>query len=298
MQENRRTIDALEVAWIEEGPAEGKHVLLLHGFPDDATSYADVMGELARRGRRALAPFIRGFGGTVFRDDATPRSGDFAALGHDALAFVDALDLRDLTVVGQDWGSPTAEIVAALRPERVSRLVKLNWYGVYGMAEMASAQAFDYSQLGALWYVWLLNTPLGEMALTYDRDGFCRSLWDAWSPTWEAGARHRAFASVQASFKNPDFVRVVLSAYRSGVTPHESDPRHAAVAEALKALPPVQCPAVILNGQEDGVEKTPLSAAGLQKHFPRLESSRRLPGVGHFAQREAPHEVVAAILGR
>lgn len=286
----------LEVACLEAGPEDGPPVLLLHGFPDDASAWAEVAEGLAAAGRRVVAPYIRGCGPTRFLRDDTPRAGDFAALGQDALDLVDALDLRGLTVVGQDWGSPTAEIVAMERPHRVSRLVKLNWYGAYSMAEMARARGFAYPQLRTLWYVWMLNTPMGEMVLGHDRAGLARALWDEWSPSWDPATRGAALEAVLPSLQGDDWMRVALSAYRAGITEAELDPADAALRERVKDPPPVGCPAVILTGADDGVERSPLDGEALRRAFPAGVTTRALPGVGHFPQREAPREVVEAVL--
>lgn len=295
METRRVRTDRLDIAYLEHGPADGPAVLLLHGFPDDATAWREVMQALGERGFRTLAPFIRGCGGTRFLRDDTPRAGDFAALGQDALDFTDALELRDLAVVGQDWGSPTAEIVTMERPDRVRRLVKLNWYGVYSMGEMAAAQGFSYPQLRTLWYVWMLNLPLGEMVLRYDRAGFARALWSEWSPTWAPAVRDAALKAVQPSFEGEDWMRVALAAYRANITDAELDPADDALRERLKQLTPVQCETRILPGADDGVERSPLSPEALARYFPAGVHVETLGGVGHFPQREAPDAVVRAV---
>jgi pimeloyl-ACP methyl ester carboxylesterase len=297
MQHNLVRTSRLEVAYLELGPLDGLPVLFLHGFPDDATCWERVMGPVAGQGRRVIAPFVRGCGGTRFPSADTPRAGDFAAIGQDALDIVDALDLQDLTVVGQDWGSPTAEIVAMERPERVLRLVKLNWYGVYSMAEMAKAQGYAYPQLRALWYVWLLNTPLGEMVLRYDRGGLARALWREWSPSWDSAARDAGLAAVAGSFEGDDWVRVALAAYRADISSDaERDPADDGLRQRLKDPPPVRCETLIVHGADDGVEKSPLNDAALAQYFPSGAKVEALAGVGHFPQREAPDAVVRAIL--
>lgn len=295
----RLRTDRLDVAYLEHGPADGPPVVLLHGFPDDATAWTEVMRQLAARGHRCLAPWVRGCGGTrgtTFRRDDTPRAGDFPAIGNDALAFVDALDLRDLVVVGQDWGSPTAEIVAMERPVRVRRLVKLNWYGVYSMLEMARGQGFDYAQLATLWYVWLLGLPLGEMVLQYDRAGLARALWAEWSPSWNERERTTALESVLPSLDGDDWRRVALSAYRADIAPAETDPADDALRARLKAPPPVRCETRIVCGADDGVERSPLSEEARGRWFAGGVRVTELAGVGHWPQREAPDAVAAAVL--
>ena len=153
-----------------------------------------------------------------------------------------ALDLRDLTVIGQDWGSPAAEIVAIERPDRVQRLVNLNWYGVYSMAELHKSKGFDYPQLRTLWYVWMLNTPMGEMALKYDRMGW-RGLCGASGPRrGTLPARDAAIEGVAHSFDGDDWIRVALSAYRTNITKGETDPAHDSLRERLKEPSTMKCP--------------------------------------------------------
>ena len=299
MDKRRLRTDRLDVAYLEHGPADGQAVLLFHGFPDDATAWTAVMERLGARGLRCLAPFVRACGGddgTRFLRDDTPRAGDFPALGNDALAFVDALDLRDVVVVGQDWGSPTAEIVAMERPDRVRRLVKCNWYGVYTMHEMSRAQGFNWTQLRALWYVWMLNLPLGEMVLQYDPVGLARALWAEWSPSWDASARDAALDQVTSSFAGDDWRRVALSAYRAGSSPSETDPDDEALRARLASPQPITCETHIVHGAYDGVERSPLSAEALARWFTAGARVTPLAGVGHWPQREAPDAVVAAVV--
>jgi len=287
----------LEIAYLEAGTRDGRPVLLLHGFPDDATCWTEVMTSLASRGCWCVAPYIRGVGPTVFLNRDTPRAGDFAALGTDVLELMESLDLRDTVVVGQDWGSPAAEIAAVFAPARVSRLVKLNWYGLYTMAELARSPGFAYGQLRTLWYVWMLNTPLGEMMITHDRIGLARALWAEWSPSWECGQRHAALARVEFSFANPDFARVVLSAYRAGITASERNPDHEPLRARLVDPPSVECETLVLRGADDGVERTPLAPDAVTRYFARPVQEYVLTGVGHFPQREQPDAVIRAILG-
>ena len=296
MRQGSVKTNRLQIEYLEDGPPDGLPVLLLHGFPDNATSWTAVMASLAAGGLRSVAPFVRGCGLTHFLREETPRAGDFAALGQDAIDLVDALKLTNLIVVGQDWGSPTAEILALERPELVAGLLKLNWYGVYTMAELAKAQGFQYSQLRTLWYVWLLQTPLGEMVLRYDRGGLAKALWAEWSPTWLESARDEGLSAVLDSFAGDDWFKVALSAYRTGTPLAELDPLDDALRERLKAPGPVRCKTSFLLGADDGVERTPLSDDAVARYFPRAISRTSLAGVGHFPQRESPDAVSRAIL--
>ena len=163
------TTDVLEIAYEEHGPPDGPLVVCVHGFPDDATSFDAVGGLLAQQGYRVLAPHLRGFGPTRFLHDATPRSGQLGALVADLLAFVDAMDLDRVTLVGQDWGSRAAQGVAAMHPERVEHLVSLGSYGL----SWEDGDGFPPPLvLHTLWYQWLLLLDLGEAVLHADRRAF------------------------------------------------------------------------------------------------------------------------------
>ncbi|MFC5471247.1 alpha/beta fold hydrolase [Cohnella suwonensis] len=288
--------DKLDIAYLENGPKDGPTVLCLHGFPDTAESYREVMELLAIKGYRTLAPFVRGFLPTKFLSEKTSRAGDFAALGQDALDFVDALDLKDLMVIGQDWGSPTAEVVASFRPQRIKRLLKLNWHGVFSMNEMMMAQEFKYSQFKTLWYVFLLNTKMGEMILDYDRQGFAKALWAEWSSSWSREERENALLAVSRAFEHDDFKKVTLSAYRANISESEIDPDHIELRKALMNMPSVQCETRILVGEDDGIDRSPLSDTALAMAFKGGYSVARLDGVGHFPQREAPQKVIDELL--
>jgi pimeloyl-ACP methyl ester carboxylesterase len=182
------------------------------------------------------------------------------------------------------------------RPERVRRLVKCNWYGVYSMHEMARAPGFGYAQLRTLWYVWLLNTPVGETILGSDRAGFVRALWEEWSPTWSVDARASALEAVLPSFAGEDWARVALSAYRSGTVPTETDPADEALRAMLQNPSPVRCPTRVVRGVDDGVERSSLAADARARWFPGGLAVTELAGVGHWPQREAPDAVVDAVL--
>lgn len=276
----------LDIAYEEQGPPDGDPVVLLHGFPDDASSWDAVASGLAGTGYRTLAPYLRGFGPTRFRRVETPRSGQLAALAQDVIDFADALALERTIVVGQDWGARAAQAVAILCPERVKRLVSLGGYQI----SWATAGPPSYPQLHALWYQHLLNTPFGPAVLEADRHGFCRYLWRVWSPTW--GDAEATFAATAPSFDNPDFVDVVVSGYR----PAPPEGEHAETEARLAAGPPIAVPTVVLQGADDGVDLAESASSADDRHFTGGYARRLLDGVGHFPHRERPAAVVGAIL--
>jgi len=268
-------------------------VLLLHGFPDDASSWDAVAAQLAEQGRRVLAPHLRGVGPTRFREEGTPRSGQLGALVSDVIEFLDALGVDRVVVAGQDWGARTGQGLAALQPERVEHLVSLGSYGL----TWNDAAFPPPSALHALWYQWVLLLELGPAMLRFDpaaRDAFYAYLWDVWSPSWPQ--RRAAFDAVRDSLSSPDFSEVVLSAYRHGRAETVSDPRYDKVDAELEAGPPVDVPTTILLGADDGVGQPAPDDERDATFFPWLRRRRLLAGVGHWPHREAPDQVAAALL--
>src|SRR3954454_20852339 len=118
-----RQVDAGVLRIDEEGPADGPVVILLHGFPYDIHSYVDVAPQLAAQGCRVIVPYLRGFGTTRFREAATLRSGEQAALGADVLALINALGIKRAIFSGHNWGGRAASVAAVLWPERCAGLV-------------------------------------------------------------------------------------------------------------------------------------------------------------------------------
>jgi pimeloyl-ACP methyl ester carboxylesterase len=286
----------LEIAYLEAGQDGGQPVVLLHGFPDCARSYREVMLALTDKGYKAYAPFLRGFAPTRFLDEATPRAGDMAALGQDALDFFDALELNNAIIVGQDWGSSVAEILTFSRQSKVAKLVKLNWYGVYSMAEPASG--FNYQQLRNSWHIWLLNTPLGEPVTAFDTENFCRALWAQWSPSWKPEQLATAFEDAKPAFQISDFSKVVLNAYRSGVSGLGGDESNDELRSTIRQTPAVACDTIVLSGADDPVEIAPLKEEAIKRYFTGGFSHKVVEGAGHFIHRQRPDEVINAIVNK
>lgn len=287
----------LEIAYLEAGSADGQPIVLFHGFPDSARSYSEVMLELANQGYRIFAPFLRGFAPTQFLAEDTHRSGDTATLGQDAIDFFDSLALRKAIVVGQDWGSAIAEILTFSRPEKIARLIKLDWHGIYALAESMKGQGFNYDQMRNSWYIWMLNTQLGEPVTTYDPVGFCLGLWKQWTPVWN-DSQDKLFEEVKSSFGSPDFGKIVLSAYRSGMNPNSEDTDSNQLRTELAKLPAIEVDTIILSGTNDPVESGPLAEEVRKKYFIGKFEHREIVGAGHFIHHQNLNEVIDAITGK
>ena len=281
----------LEIAYEEHGPPDGDPIILLHGFPDDVRTWDGVVPALARAGHRVLVPWLRGYGPTRFLNPATPRSGQQAALGADLLDFLNALAIPRARLVGYDWGGRAACIVAALWPERVHALVSIGGYNIQSIATAlrpASAAA-EYRY----WYQWYFHTERGRAGLLANRRDLCRLLWRLWSPNWHFD--DETFARTAASWDNPDFVDVVIQSYRHRHLAAPGDPALDAVEAQLAQRPSITVPAIVLEGEADGVSP-PHQTDHDRSRFTGPYSRRLIPIVGHFLPREAPDAVVQALL--
>ncbi len=287
---HRVTTPLLDIAWLECGPADGPPAILLHGFPDDPLAYDQVAPPLAAAGMRVLMPWLRGCGGTRFRDPATPRSGQQAALGADLLAFMDALGIGRALLGGYDWGGRAACVVAALWPERVRGLVSVTGYSIQDIA--AARRPAAPEQELRYWYHWYFHTARGRAGLEANRRELSHLLWRLWSPTWRFD--DATFARTAPSFDNPDFVDVVIQSYCHRYGNAAGDPALEPIEQRLAARPPIPVPSVILHGADDGVTPAPDPAAEAA-HFTGPMRRRTLPGVGHFLPREAPAAMAEAM---
>jgi len=284
----------LDIAYEESGGADGAPVILLHGWPYDPRCFDDVVPLLAPAGCRVIVPYLRGFGATRFLSDATPRSGQQAALGNDLRDLMDALAIPRAVLAGYDWGGRAACIVAALWPERVSGLVTGNGYNIQDIANSGKPQAAE--QEARYWYQYYFHTERGRAGLTQNRRDICRLLWRLWSPNWRFD--EATFACSAASLDNPDFVAVTIQSYRHRYGNAPGDPALEDVERRLATLPDIRVPTIALQGEADGVQP-PSAFAQQDRNFTGPFERRTLPGVGHNPPQEAPAvfaEAVCALL--
>lgn len=281
----------LDIAYFETGPADGPPVLLMHGFPYDIHSYAEVAPMLAAQGCRVIVPYLRGYGATRFLSDATPRSGEQAALGADLLALLDALNIERAVLAGYDWGGRAACVVAALWPERCAGLVSFNSYNIQNIAQamVPDTPANEHS----LWYQYYFHSERGRAGLAADRRGITKLLWRLWSPTWTFD--DATFARSAAAFDHPDFVDVVIQSYRHRFGLAAGDPAYADIECRLAAQPPITVPAITFDGADDGV-RPPADASAHAARFTGPRSHRLVPGVGHNMPQEVPRVFADAVL--
>ena len=280
----------LEIAYEENGPADGSPVVLLHGFPDDVRAYDGVAPALAGAGWRVIVPYLRGYGPTRFLDSQTPRSGQQAALGQDLLDLLDALGVERAALAGYDWGGRAGCVAAALWPERVASLVSIGGYNIQNIARSGEPAPPDREH--RLWYQWYFHTERGRAGLAANRRPLCRLLWELWSPNWHFD--DATYERTAASFDNPDFVAVVIQSYRHRYGLAPGDPSLEAIEARLAAQPPIGVPTVVLHGACDGVS-LPESSAGHRGFFTGPYQRRVVPVAGHFLPQEAPAAVIQAV---
>jgi pimeloyl-ACP methyl ester carboxylesterase len=288
-----RTINAgvLNIALHEAGPADGKPVFLMHGFPYDIHTYVDVVPLLVAKGCKVYVPYLRGFGPTKFLSDATLRSGEQAALGADLLALMDALNVKQATLAGYDWGGRAACVVAALWPERCSGLISFNSYNIQNIAKAMIPDTATNEH--SLWYQYYFHSERGRAGLAKDRRGICRLLWQLWSPTWKFD--EATFERSAKAFDNPDFVDVVIQSYRHRFALAKGDPAYLDIERSLAAQPVITVPTITFDGEDDGV-RPPALATQHDHLFSGKRSHRWVPRVGHNMPQEVPEIFANAVL--
>jgi pimeloyl-ACP methyl ester carboxylesterase len=278
----------LDIAYLECGPVDGDPVVLLHGYPYDASTYNQVAQQLAAAGFRTIAPYLRGFGPTRFRHADTPRTGDQAVLAADLLALVNALDLDRPILAGYDWGGRAACSAAALWPERFRGFVAMGGHSIYRVGDLNTPAPPPVEQV--LWHLLYFQTERGRAGLEAYRREVGRSIWQSWSPAWPFD--EAVFERTALSYDNPDFVDVVIHNYRHrfGLVP--GDPDVADLARTLDAIPPVLIPTIVLHAGS-----LPLSgrASVDARLLPKLRATRTIAHSGHNMPQEAPTEVAEAV---
>lgn len=280
----------LDVAYIEAGPTNGRPVLLLHGFPYSVDSYSEVIPELATRGCRVIAPFLRGHGHTRFVKHGEARSGQQAAIGLDVVALLDALKMPRAVLAGYDWGGRAACVVAALWPERCAGLVSVNGYLIQDIAK-AGLPALPKVESG-LWYQFYFQTERGRAGLTANRKEIARTLWLRNSPSWRFN--ERTLDNHAEAFNNPDYVEVVIHSYRHRLGTAPGYPAYDPVEQRLALQPAIAVPSITLDGKADGVVPATDGSSSAAK-FQGPRSHRVVDGAGHNLPEEAPREFTNAV---
>jgi pimeloyl-ACP methyl ester carboxylesterase len=281
----------LSVGYTEDGPTNGPAVLLLHGWPYDIHSYAEVTPLLASAGYRVIVPYLRGYGTTRFLSADTPRNGQQAALALDAVALLDALRIDNAVVAGFDWGARTANVLAALWPQRCTALVAVSGY-LIGSQAANRAPLPPQAEL-AWWYQYYFATERGRAGYEKYRREFNKLIWRLASPKWDFD--DATFARSAASFDNPDHVSIVIHNYRWRLEQAEGEPRYDSLEQRLADAPVITVPTITLEGDANGAPH-PDSGAYRGKFTGDYEHRVITGGVGHNLPQEAPQAFVEAVI--
>jgi pimeloyl-ACP methyl ester carboxylesterase len=279
----------LDVGYHEAGPADGIPVLLMHGYPYDIHSYAEVAPLLAARGCRVIVPHLRGHGSTRFLDGAAPRNAQQSAVALDQIALLDALGIDRAVMVGYDWGARTACVLAALWPERCLGMVSGGGYILTNLA--GSKTPLPAKVEHDWWYQYYFATENGRAGLTANRRDIARILWTTNSPKWQYD--DATFERTAASFDNPDYVDIVIYNYRWRLGLVESDPRFEAHERRLAARPVIGVPTITIDGDANGIVPASDGRAYASK-FSGPNTHLILHG-GHNIPQEAPQAFADAV---
>jgi pimeloyl-ACP methyl ester carboxylesterase len=288
-----KQIDAglLNVGYAETGSSGGPPVLLLHGWPYDIHSYVDVAPLLASAGYRVIVPYVRGYGTTRFLSSETLRNGQPSALAVDTIAFMDALQIKTAIIAGFDWGARSANIIAALWPERCKAMVSVSGY-LIGSQEAGKMPLLPKAEL-QWWYQYYFATERGRAGYEKYRHDFAKLIWQIASPKWKFD--NATFERTAASFDNPDHVRIVIHNYRWRLGLAEGEPKYDDLEKRLAAFPVITVPTITLQGDADGAPRPDPSSYA--KKFSGKYSHRLIKGgIGHNLPQEAPQAFAKAVV--
>ena len=288
-----KQIDAglLNVGFAEAGPATGPAVILLHGWPYDIHSFVNVSPLLASAGYRVIVPYLRGYGTTSFLSRDTFRNGQQSVVALDIIALMDALKIQKAVVAGFDWGARTADIMAALWPERCKAIVSVSGYLIgsqaAGTAPLPPGAEYQW------WYQFYFATERGEEGYSKYRHEFSKLIWQLASPKWNFD--DVTFNRSAASFDNPDHVTIVIHNYRWRQNLVKGESKYDDLEARLAAAPVITVPTIAMEGDANGAPH-PDPASYRTKFSGKYECRIVRGGVGHNLPQEAPQAFAQAVI--
>jgi len=288
-----KQIDAgdLCVGYAEAGPNDGPVVLLLHGWPYDIHTFVDVAPLLAASGYRVIVPYLRGYGTTRFLSSETMRNGEQAAIAVDAIALMDALRIENAIVAGCDWGARTANILAALWPERCKAMVSVSGY-LIGSVEAGKRPLPPKAEL-SWWYQYYFATERGRDGYAEYRRDFAKLIWQLASPQWDFD--EATFDRSAAALDNPDHVAIAIHNYRWRLGLSDGEPRYGNLETRLAAFPTIAVPTITMEGDANGAPHP--DPASYAKKFSGKYAHRLITGgIGHNLPQEAPQAFAQAVM--
>jgi pimeloyl-ACP methyl ester carboxylesterase len=290
---SQKQIDAglLNVGYAEAGPGNGPPVILLHGWPYDIHSFVDVAPLLASAGYRVIVPYLRGYGSTRFLSSETLRNGQQSVVAVDIINLMDALKIQKAIVAGFDWGARTADIMAAIWPERCKGIVSVSGYLIGSPA--ANAAPLPPAAEFQWWYQFYFATERGKLGYGKNTREFNKLIWKLASPKWDFDAA--TFDRSAASFDNPDHVAIVIHNYRWRLGLAEGEAKYDDIEKRLAEAPIITVPTITLEGDSNGAPHPPDSA--YRRKFSGKYAYRLISGgVGHNLPQEAPQAFAQAVI--
>ncbi|WP_050401015.1 alpha/beta fold hydrolase [Bradyrhizobium embrapense] len=281
----------LDVGYVEAGPIYGSAIILLHGWPYDIHSFAEVTPLLAGAGYRVIVPYLRGYGTTRFLSNDTLRNGQPAAIAADIVALMDVLDIKQATLAGFDWGARTANIIAAAFPERCRAMVSVSGY-LISSQESGKAPLPPSAEL-QWWYQFYFATERGREGYEKYRDEFSKLIWKTASPQWKFD--DTTFDRTAQSFDNPDHVAIVVHNYRWRIALAQGESRYERLDRIIASSPNIGVPTITMEGDANGAPH-PAPAAYARKFSGRYEHREIQGGIGHNLPQEAPQAFASAVI--
>jgi pimeloyl-ACP methyl ester carboxylesterase len=281
----------LNIGYAQDGPADGPVVLLLHGWPYDIHSYADVAPLLAAAGYRVIVPHLRGYGTTRFLSPETFRNGQPSALAVDIIALMDALGIQQAVLAGYDWGARTADIIAALWPERCKALISVSGY-LIGSQEAGKVPLPPKAEL-QWWYQFYFATERGRAGYDKYRHDFAKLIWQIASPKWAFD--DATFDRTAVSLDNPEHVAIVVHNYRWRLGLADGEAKYADLEKRLATAPLIAVPTITMEGDANGAPH-PEPAAYAGKFSGKYAHRLITGGVGHNLPQEAPQAFAQAVV--
>src|SRR5437667_1718863 len=288
-----KQIDAglLNIGYAESGPSNGPAVILLHGWPYDIHSNVDVAPLLASAGYRVIIPYLRGYGPTRFLSSETVRNGQPSALALDVIALMDALKIQRAVIAGFDWGARTANIVAALWPERCKAMVSVSGY-LIGSQEVGRMPLPPKAEL-QWWYQYYFATERGRAGYDKYRYDFAKLIWRIASPKWNFD--DATFDRSATSFDNPDHVAIVVHNYRWRLGLAEGEAKYDDLEKRLAEAPVITVPTITMEGDANGAPH-PDPSSYAKKFSGKYLHRTIMGGIGHNLPQEAPKAFGDAII--
>jgi pimeloyl-ACP methyl ester carboxylesterase len=282
---------ALNVGYAEAGPANGPAVILLHGWPYDIHSFVDVAPLLANAGYRVIVPYLRGYGTTRFLSDASARNGQQSVVAVDVVALMDALKIPQATIAGFDWGARTANIVAALWPERCKAMVSVSGY-LIGNQEAGKVPLPPQAEL-QWWYQYYFATERGRVGYDKYRREFSKLIWQIASPKWDFD--DATFDRTAVAFDNPDHVAIVIHNYRWRLGLADGEAKYDELERQLAKAPVITVPTITMEGDANGAPH-PDASAYANRFSGRYAYRLVKGGIGHNLPQEAPQAFAQAVI--